>query len=137
MIDRMRYLPLSNPDRIAPLRAWWRTTATWLSLSAFIANGVLPAALVIFADLADPSRGALGAGICGGSSGDAADKGKPGLLAQHCPLCTIPAAPLARSPSLTVPCDAAEGGLLQPRTALALDPRRHGSVQARAPPPAG
>jgi len=98
---------------------------------------VLPPALVIFAGLAEPSCGTLGAVICGGSSGDAADKGKPGLLTQHCPLCTIPAAPLTRSPSVTVPCDAAEGGLLQPRTALALDPRRHGSVQARAPPPGG
>src|SRR5215469_15610076 len=132
----MTYMPLSNPDRIVSLRAWWRTTAAWLSVSALIANGVLPAAFAIFAGLAEPSRGALGAAICGGSWGDATDKGKPRLLAQHCPLCTISAAPLARSPSLTVPCDAAESGRLQPRTALALDPRRHGSVQARAPPPA-
>ena len=136
MIDRMGYRALCNPARIVPLRAWWRITATWLSLSALVVNGVLPAALVIFVGLAEPSRGALGAGICGGWSGDAPAKSKPGLLAQHCPLCIVPVAPPERSPTSIVPCDAAERDLPQPRGTLVLAARQYGPVQARSPPPA-
>ena len=135
MFDRMRYLPLCHPDQIAPSRPWWRMTTTWLSLSALIANGILPAALAIFAGLAEPSRSTLGAGICGGSSGDTPDKSKPGLLAQHCPLCVVPAAPPERSPPLMSPRDAAERDLPHPRRTLALAARQYGPVQARSPPP--
>jgi len=128
----MTYPRLRSLDRLAALRASWRVAATWLSFVTLIANSLLPAALSIFVSLIEPSRDTL----CGGWSGDTSGKAKPQLPVQHCPLCTVVAAPLPRSPGLSPPFEAAEGGLLQPRAAHALATIRRGPVQARAPPAA-
>jgi hypothetical protein len=116
------------------LRARWRVAATWLSFVTLIANSLLPAALSIFVGLSEPNRASLGATFCGGWSGDNPGKTKPGLPVRHCPLCTVPAAPLPRSPGLSPPFEAAEAELAQPWAAHALATIRRGSAQARAPP---
>jgi hypothetical protein len=128
----MTYPRLGSLDRIAPLRARWRVAATWLSFLTLIANSLLPAALSIFVGLIEPSHDTL----CGGWSGDTSGKAKPGLPVQHCPLCTVAAAPLPPAPGLSPPLEAAEGELLQRRAAHALATIRRGPVQARAPPAA-
>jgi hypothetical protein len=95
-----------------------------------LGNFLLPAALSIFV-FDEPGRDTP---LCSQWSGDIPGKAKPGLLVQHCPLCTVPAAPLPRPPSIAVPGKLADESQLQlPRTEP-VAPIRHSRMQARAPP---
>ena len=123
--------PLDNPDRIAPLRGRARAAATWLAFVALLGNVLLPAALSIFV-LNEPGRDTL---LCGQSHHNPQGKAKPGLLVQHCPLCAVPAAPLAGPPSIVVPGKIVDQSQLQPLATISVAPIRHGRMQARAPPP--
>jgi hypothetical protein len=125
---------LDNPDRAAPLRGHRRAAAAWLALVAFLGNILLPAALSIFV-LTEPGRDIPGVGLCGHWPGDAPGKGKPGLLVQHCPWCTVPAALLPRPPSIVVPERLADESRPQPLRTVSIAPIRHGRMQPRAPPP--
>jgi hypothetical protein len=126
--------PSDNPDRIAPLHGRARAAATWLAFVALWGNLLLPAALSIIV-LKEPGRDIAGVGICGQWPGDAPGKTKPGLVVQHCPLCTMPLAPLPRSPGFAVPAEVADGNRPpQPLTTVSVAPIRHGRMQARAPP---
>jgi hypothetical protein len=125
---------LDDQDRAAPLRGNRRAGSTWLVLAALLGNILLPAALSIFVPR-EPGRDIPGVGLCGHWPGDAPGKGKPGLLVQHCPLCTVPAAPLPRPPSIVVPEKLADESQLQPLRTASIAPIRHGRMQARAPPP--
>ena len=132
LVDRMTHPPLDKPDRIARSHGRRRGAATWLAFVALLGNILLPAALSIFV-LKEPGRDTP---LCGPWQGDAQGKAKPGLLAQHCPLCTVPAAPLAPPPSIVVPGKIADQSQLQLLTTLSVAPIRHGRMQARAPPSA-
>jgi len=90
----MTHSPLGNLHRIAPLRGRCRAAAMWLAFVALLGNVLLPAAFSIVV-LKEPGRDIPRAGLCGQWPGDAPGKTKPGLLVQHCPLCTMPAAPLS------------------------------------------
>jgi hypothetical protein len=131
---------LDDPDRAAPLRGKRRAGATWLALVALLGNILLPAALSVFVVrelgfvLREPGRDIPGVGLCGHWPGNAPGKEKPGLLVQHCPLCTAPAAPPPRPPSIVVPEKLADEGQLQPLRTVSIAPIRHGRMQARAPP---
>jgi hypothetical protein len=125
---------LDNADNAAPLRGHRRAGATWLALVALLSNILLPAALSNFV-LREPGRDIPGVGLCGHWPGDAPGKAKPGLLVQHCPLCTVPAAPLPRPPSIVVPEGLADESQPQPLKTVSIAPIRHGRMQARAPPP--
>jgi hypothetical protein len=128
--------PLDNPDRIAPLHGRARAAATWLAFVALLGNILLPAALSIIV-LKEPGRDSLGVGICGQWPGDAPGKTKPGLVVQHCPLCTVPLAPLPRSLGFALPAEFVdESRPPQPLTTVSIAPFRHGRMQARAPPSA-
>jgi len=132
--DRMRDLQLDNWDRTASRRRRWRATATWLAFVALLSNLVSPLALSIVVPLIEPDRDTLSVGLCSGWRGDPTGNTKPGLLVQHCPLCTVPVAPLPRPPSFAVPGEVADNGQLQLRTTVAVASIRHGGMQARAPP---
>jgi hypothetical protein len=119
------------PFDSAPLRR--RAGATWLAFIALLGNILLPAALSNFV-LREPGRDIPGVGLCGHWPGDAPGKAKPGLLVQHCPLCTVPAAPLPRPPSIVVPGKLADQSQLQPLTTVSIAAIRHGRMQARGPP---
>ena len=110
-----------------------RAGATWLAFLALLGNVLLPAALSIIV-LKEPGRDIPGVGLCGHWSGDAPGKAKPGLLVQHCPLCTMPAAPLPRPPSIVVPGKLADESQLQLLKTVSVAPIRHSRMQARAPP---
>jgi hypothetical protein len=125
---------LDDPDRAVPLWGNHRAGAIWLALVALLGNILLPAALSIFV-LREPGRDIPGVGLCGHWPGDAPGKTKPGLLVQHCPLCTVPAAPLPRPPSIVAPEKLADESQLQPLRTVSIAPIRHGRMQARAPPP--
>jgi hypothetical protein len=125
---------LDDPDRAAPLRGNRRAGAIWLALVALLGNILLPAVVSIFV-LREPGRNIPGVGLCSHWPGDAPGKAKPGLLVQHCPLCTVPAAPLPRPPSIVVPEKLADESQLQPLRTVSIAPIRHGRMQARAPPP--
>jgi|SRR5271167_2692631 len=124
----MTHSPLHNL-----LHGCRRAGATWLAFVALLGNILLPAALSIFV-LEEPGRDIPGAGLCGHWPGDAPGKAKPGLLVQHCPLCTVPAAPLPMLPSIVVPGEVADESRLQFLTTISVAPIRHGRMQARAPP---
>ena len=126
---------LGNLLRIAPPRGRVRATATWLAFVALLGNALLPAAYSIFVPK-EPGRGISRVGLCGQWPGDAPDKAKPGLLVQHCPLCSLPAASLPRPPTILGPGDVAGESQLQLLTTVLLAPIRHGRMQARAPPSA-
>lgn len=126
--------PLDNPDCIAPLHGRARAASTWLAFVALLGNILLPAALSIIV-LKEPGRDIPGVGICGQWPGDGPGKTKPALVVQHCPLCTLPLAPLPRSPAFAVPGEVAdESRPPQPLTTVPVAPIRHGRMQARAPP---
>lgn len=126
--------PLDNPNRIAPLQGRFRAAATWLVFAAMLGNVLLPATLSIIV-LKEPGRDIIEVGICGQWPGDAPGKTKPGLVVQHCRLCTVPLAPLPRSPGFLVPGEVAdESRPPQPLTTASVAPIRHGRMQARAPP---
>jgi hypothetical protein len=126
--------PLGNPDRIALLHGRARAAATWLAFVALLGNVLLPTALSIIV-LKESGRDLPGVGICGQWPGDAPGKVKPGLVVQHCPLCTVPLAPPPRSPGFAVPGEVAdESRPPQPLTTVSVAPIRHGRMQARAPP---
>jgi hypothetical protein len=129
----MTHSPLDNPDRIAPLHGCRRAGATWLALVALLGNILLPAALSILV-LNEPGRDIH---LCRQWPGDAPGKARPGLLVQHCPFCTVPAAPLARLPSILVPGEVAKEIQLRLPTTVSIAPIRHGRMQARAPPSVG
>jgi hypothetical protein len=131
----MTHSPLDNPGRIAPLHGRPRAGATWLAFLALLGNALLPAALSIFV-LEEPRRDIPGAGLCGQLPGDASGKTKPRLLVQHCPLCTVPVAPMPRSPGFAVPCEVADESQPQPLTTVSVAPTRHSRMQPRAPPSA-
>jgi hypothetical protein len=126
----MTHPPPDKPDRIAPSHGRRRGAATWLAFVALLGNILLPAALSIFV-LKEPGRDTP---LCGPWQGDAQGKAKPGLLAQHCPLCAVPAAPLAPPPSIVVPGKIADQSQQQLLTTISVVPIRHGRMQARAPP---
>jgi hypothetical protein len=126
----MTHLPLGSLGRIAPLHGRRRAGATWLAFVALLGNILLPAALSIFV-LKEPGRDTS---LCGQWPGDASGKAKPGLLVQHCPLCTVPAVPLPRPPRIMVPGQVADESHLQRLTTASVAPIRHGRAQARAPP---
>ena len=107
-------------------------SASWLAFVVLLGKVLLPAALSIFV-LNEPGRDTP---FCGHWSGDVPGKAKPGLLVQHCPLCTVPAAPLPRPPSVVVPGEVVDESRLQLPTTVSVAPIRHGGMQARAPPPA-
>jgi hypothetical protein len=129
----MTYSVLNNPDRIAPSNGRRRAGATWLAFVALLGNMLLPAALSILV-LKEPGRDIPRVGLCGHWPGDAPGKAKPGLLVQHCPLCTAPAAPLPRPPNIVVPGEVAVESRLRRSTTVSVVPIRHGRMQARAPP---
>jgi hypothetical protein len=133
LVDRMTHSPLDDPDRLAPLYGRRRARATWLAFLALLGNILLPAALSIIV-LKEPGRDIPGVGLCGHWPGDAPGKAKPGLLVQHCPLCTVPAAPLPRPPSIVVPGKLADESRLQLLRTVSVAPIRHSRMQARAPP---
>jgi len=125
---------MSNLHRIAALRGRCRAAATWLAFVALLGNVVLPPALSIIVGLTEHGRVIPGVGLCGHWPGDAPGKTKPDLLVQHCPLCTVPAAPLPRPPGFAVPGEVADQSQLQLRATLSVAPIQHGRMQARAPP---
>jgi hypothetical protein len=127
----MTYSSLDNPDRIAPLEGCRLAAATWLALVALLGNILLPAALSILA-VQEPGSAIP---LCRQWPGDAPGKAKPGLLVQHCPLCTVPAAPQPQPPTNFVPAEVANELQLQLQTTVSHAPIKHGRVQARAPPP--
>jgi hypothetical protein len=129
----MRDLPLGDWDRAPLSRGRWRATATWLAFAALLGNLVLPSALSVFVPLSEPGRDTSSVGLCSGWSGTPG-KNKPGLLVQHCPLCTVPVAALPRPPSFAVPGEVADKGQLQLRTTASVASIRRGGMQARAPP---
>ena len=130
----MTHSLLGNLHRIALLQGPARAAATCFVFVALLGNVLLPAALSINV-LKEPGRGVPGVGICGQWPGDAPGKTKPGLVVQHCPLCTVPLAPLPRSPGFAVPGEVAdESRPPQPMTTVSVAPIRHGRMQARAPP---
>ena len=131
----MSHPPLDNPDCIAPLRGRARAAATCLAFVALLGNVLLPAALSIIV-LKESGRHLPGVVICGQWPGDAPGKTKPGLVVQHCPLCTMPLAPLPRSPGFAVPGEVADESQPQSLMALSVASIRHGGMQARAPPSA-
>jgi hypothetical protein len=126
----MTHPPLDNPDRIALFDRRARAAATWLAFVALLGNVLLPAALSIFVPN-EPGRDAL---LCGQWHRDTRGKAKPGLLVHHCPLCAVPAVPLARPPSIVVPGKIADQSPLQLLATVSVAPIRHGRMQARAPP---
>jgi hypothetical protein len=134
LFDRMTHPPLDNPNRIAPLHGRAGAAATWLAFVALLGNVLLPVALSIIV-LKEPGGGIPGVGICGHWPADAPGKTKPGLVVHHCPLCTVPLAPLPRSPRFAVPGEVAAGSRpQQPLTTVSVAPVRRGRMQARAPP---
>jgi hypothetical protein len=135
LVDRMTHSPLDNPDRIAPWHGCRRAGATWLAFVALLGNVMLPAALSIIL-LKEPGRYIPGVALCGNWPGDAPGKVKPGLFVQHCALCTMPVAPLPRSPGFAVPGEVAAESQPRPLTTVSVAPIRHGRMQARAPPAA-
>ncbi len=110
-----------------------RAGATWLAFLALLGNVLLLAALSVIV-MKEPGRDIPGVGLCGHWPGDAPGKAKPGLLVQHCPLCTVPFAPMPRSPGFAVPGEVADESQLQPLTTVSVAPMRHSRMQARAPP---
>ncbi|HEY1433592.1 MAG TPA: hypothetical protein VGF39_18470 [Stellaceae bacterium] len=130
----MRNSPLNKPDRPVPSGGGWWTAARWLAFVALLGNIMLPAATSIVFSPAGLDRDSLRARICGGWPGDMPGKAKSGLLVQHCPLCSVPAAPLPRPPGFTVPGEIAEQDQFQLRTGVSVASVRHGGMQARAPP---
>jgi hypothetical protein len=129
----MTHSPLDDPDRLAPLYGRRRARATWLAFLALLGNILLPAALSIIV-LKELGRDIPSVSLCGQWPGDAPGKAKPGLLVQHCPLCTVPAAPLPRPPSIVVPGKLADESRLQLLRTVSVAPIRHSRMQARAPP---
>jgi hypothetical protein len=123
---------LGNPHRVAPFRGRCGAGVIWLAFVALLGNVLLPAALSIFV-LNEPGRDSP---LCSQLPGDAPGKAKPGLLAQHCPFCAVPAAPLAPPPSIVVPGNIADQSQLQLLTTISVAPIRRGRMQARAPPSA-
>jgi hypothetical protein len=132
----MRDRPLDDWDRTASCRRPRRATATWLAFVALLSNLVLPSALSIIVHLSEPGRDTPSAGLCSGWRGDTPGKTKPGLLVQHCPLCTVPVASLPRPPSFGVPGAIADKGQMLPPAIVLVASIRHGGMQARAPPSA-
>jgi hypothetical protein len=130
LFDRMTAAPLDNPQGLATFHGRRRAGLAWLALLALLGNALLPAVLSIFVSSA-PGRDTP---ICGQWSGDAPGKAKPGLLVQHCPLCTVPVAHLPRPPRIMVPGQVTDRNQVQPLTTVSVHPTRHGRVQARAPP---
>ena len=128
----MTHSPLDDRDRIAPLPGCRRTGATWLALIALLGSTLLPAALSILV-LNEPDRGIA---LCREWPVDAPGKVKPGLLVQHCPFCTMAAAPLAR-PSILIPGEVAKEVQLRLTTTVSITPTGHGRMRARAPPSVG
>ena len=126
----MTHPPLDMPGRITRSHGRRRGAATWLAFVALLGNILLPAALSIFV-LKEPGPDIP---LCGPWQGDAQGKAKPGLLAQHCPLCAVPVAPLEPAPSIVVPGKIADQSQLQLLTTISVAPIRHGRMQARAPP---
>jgi len=110
-----------------------RAGAIWVALVALLGNILLPATLSIFV-LKAPGRDVLGVSLCGHRSGDAPGKSEPRLVVQHCPLCTVPVAPLPWPLSIVVPGQVADESRLQLLTTVSVAPIRHGRVRARAPP---
>ena len=96
---------------------------------ALLGNTLLSAALSILV-LNEPDRDIA---LCRKWPVDAPGKVKPGLLVQHCPFCTMAAAPLAR-PSILIPGEVAKEVQLRLITTVSVAPTRHGRMQARAPP---
>jgi hypothetical protein len=133
--DRMTNSLLGNLHRIAPPHGPFRAAATWLAFVALLGNALLPAAFSIVV-LKEPGRGISRVGLCGQWPGDAPDKTKTGLLVQHCPLCSLPAASLPRPLTILGPGDVAGESQLQILTTVLVAPIRHGRMQARAPPSA-
>jgi hypothetical protein len=130
----MTHPPLDNPNRIAPLHRRARAAATWLAFVALLGNVLLPVALSIIV-LKEPGRDLPRVVICGQWPGDAPGKAKSGLAVQHCPLCTVPLAPLPRTPGFAAPSEAADRSRSpQPPTIVLVAPIRRGRMQARAPP---
>lgn len=133
-MNRMRGRPLGNLERPASRRRRrWRAIATWVAFVALLNNLVLPSALSTVVRLIEPGRDILGVGLCSGWSGTPG-KAKPGLLVQHCPLCTVPVASLSRPPRFALPGEVTDKGQLQLRTTGSVASIRHGGMQARAPP---
>ena len=130
----MTHPPLGSQNRMAPLHGRARVAATWLAFVALLGNVLLPDALSIIV-LKESGRDLSGVVICGKWPGDAPGKTKPGLVVQHCSLCTVPLAPLPRTPGFAVPGEVADGSRPpQPPTTVSLAAIRHGRMQARAPP---
>jgi hypothetical protein len=127
----MTHPPFDN----APLHRRRLAGAISLAYIAMLGNVLLPAALSIIV-LKEPGRAIPGVGICGQWPGDAPGKSRLVLLVQHCPLCTVPAAPLPQSPGFAAPGETADENQLQPLTDVSVAPIRHGRMQARAPPSA-
>src|SRR2546429_9734285 len=126
----MTYSLLGSSDRVPPLHGRRRAGATWLAFVALLGNVLLPAALSIIL-LKEPGRYAPGVPLCGNWPGNAPGKAKPGLFVQHCPLCTVPVAPLPRSPGFAVPGEVAAESQPRPLTTVSVAPIRHGRMQAR------
>ena len=123
--------PLDN----APMHGRRLAGAIWLAFIALLGNVLLPAALSIIV-LKEPGRAIPGMGICGQWPDDAPGKSKLVLLVQHCPLCTVSAAPLPQSSGFAAPGEVADESQLQLLTSVSLTTIRHGRMQARAPPSA-
>ena len=130
LLHRTTHSPLDDL-----LHGCHRAGASWLAFVALLGNILLPAALSILV-LKEPGRDIPGVGLCGVGPSDAPGKTKSGLLVQHCPLCTEPAAPLPQPPSIATPGLIADESRPQLLTTLSVAPIRHGRVQARAPPSA-
>ena len=113
-----------------------RATATWFAFVALLSNLLLSGALSTILDLTEAGNSTPRLLLCGGWRDDAPSKTKPGLLVQHCPWCTMPAAPLPRPPAFAFPGEIADSELMRPLPVVALVPIRHGRMQPRAPPSA-
>jgi hypothetical protein len=133
----MRGRPLDDSKRMAPAGWHWRPTATWLAFVALLSYVVLPSALSIVVGLAEPGRDTPSVGLCSGGRGDAPPgKTKPGLLVQHCALCTVPVATMPRPQGFAIPGEIADNAQLQLPATVSVVSIRHGGMQARAPPAA-
>jgi len=120
-----------------PCRLRCRAVATWLAFVALASNLVLPAALSTIVGPTGTRGGALSVGFCRTGSGDVPGKTKPGLVVEHCSLCTVTAALLPRPPRFAVPAENAHENPRRLQAALSIALIRPGEMQARAPPSVG
>ena len=132
--------PFDRIRRLASARGRARPPALWLAFFALLGNILSPTALVLGAGTVAPGGRAIGFAVCSTSAEKTGSrKAKPEtLLLHHCALCAVPAAGPSR-PQIELRPPAGSLTAVHPplRAAAAAAPRRHGAMQARAPPAVG